>query len=33
MNYNETVAKVMALLKEKEVCLSSRKSIEIAMNL
>ncbi len=26
MNYNETVAKVMALLKEKEVCLSSRKS-------
>ena len=26
MNYNETVNNVMALLKEKEVCLSSRKS-------
>ena len=26
MNYNETVDKVMVLLKEKEVCLSCRKS-------
>ena len=26
MNYNRTVAKVMAFLKEKEVCASSRKS-------
>ncbi len=26
MNYNETVDKVMALLKEKEVCSSSQKS-------
>ena len=26
MNYNETVDKVMALLKEKEVCFSSQKS-------
>lgn len=26
MNYNETVDRVIALLKEKEVCLSSQKS-------
>ena len=26
MNYNRTVTKVMAFLKEKEVCASSRKS-------
>lgn len=32
MNYNETVEKVMMLLKEKEVCSSSQSRIEIAMN-
>lgn len=29
MNYNETVDKVMVLLKEKEVCFSSQKSLDI----